>query len=77
MGKFPALDGLHTHCQLETTFEQPCLQLFQNMEDKVLRGFKDPAQGRYNLFDSGGNRIWLQRETPTGKYFDDVEFTFA
>ena len=42
-----------------------------------MRGFKDPAQGTYSLFDSGGNRIWLQRETPTGKYFDDVEFTFV
>ena len=42
-----------------------------------MKGFNDPALGTYSLFDSGGQRIWLTRKTPSSGYLDDVEFTFV
>ena len=72
---FPSFDSLHAHCQLTTTFQDSCANVYASL-DNTVKTFKDPANGAYALVQEQSNDyVWVTRTTPTKHYVDDIIFT--
>ena len=74
---FPAFDAFHAHCEMTTTVQSKCVDVYGTMF-KELSNFQDPASGIYKVHsDDGSSNVWVTRTTPTKHYVDDIEFTFT
>ena len=71
---FPSFDALHAHCQMTTTFNDTCDNVYTSL-DTAVKSFKDPASGIYAVKEEGANQyVWVTRTTPTKHYVDDIIF---
>ena len=73
---FPAFDDFHAHCELETTFNLYCPDVYVVMMVNF-KDFKDPAHGTYKKVEEVGDTFWYTRTTPVKHYVDDVEFVLS
>lgn len=75
---FPAFDGLHAHCALQTTVAATCADTYAALDKTVKTPSFDPAGGIYAVHqETAGSNIWVTRTTPTKHYVDDIEFSLA
>jgi len=75
---FPAFDGLHADCAMQSSFIGSCADLYTAFDKTVKTPAFDPAGGIYAVHqETSGSYLWVTRTTPTKHYIDDIEFTLT